>query len=201
MILCVSIFSVSASANNNQSNVLYRAGQIDRLENESTLTNRTAKIYAAGKDVIVNKNEVDQIVAKDDLLNLDKSTSEENALNYLVKRETLYNAAKQAGFLLSDNEVNTEIENSKNSFKNSVNYSDFTVYLAGRNITEDEYWVQEFDNIKRNCTINDYLMHIQNEYAKDNKITEWSEDSLKDWQDYKANFVTDLVSSENVVIQ
>lgn len=156
MILCVSIFSVSASANNNQSNVLYRAGQIDRLENESTLTNRTAKIYAAGKDVIVNKNEVDQIVAKDDLLNLDKSTSEENALNYLVKRETLYNAAKQAGFLLSDNEVNTEIENSKNSFKNSVNYSDFTVYLAGRNITEDEYWVQEFDNIKRNCTINDY---------------------------------------------
>lgn len=44
-------------------------------------------------------------------------------------------------------------------------------------------------------------MHIQNEYAKDNKITEWSEDSLKDWQDYKANFVTDLVSSENVVIQ
>lgn len=59
MILCVSIFSVSASANNNQSNVLYRAGQIDRLENESTLTNRTAKIYAAGKDVIVNKNEVD----------------------------------------------------------------------------------------------------------------------------------------------
>jgi hypothetical protein len=119
---------------------------------------------------------------------------------FLSKQETLYNAAKNTGFLLSDDDVKDETKKLRQETEKAVNYSDFEVYLSGRGITADEYWAGEFDNIKRDCTIQDYLSSIQSAYAKENNIENWTGKDLNAWNDYKEKFISNLVKDQNVKI-
>ncbi|OCN01112.1 hypothetical protein A7X67_06990 [Clostridium sp. W14A] len=77
----------------------------------------------------------------------------------------------------------------------------FKSYLAGRGVSEDQYWVLEFNNIKRDSTIHDFLDNLQNKFAKSNNIKDWTDDNIKGWENYKESYINNLINSEHITVQ
>ena len=198
-IMLVNVFAFASNKEINSSdNTYYLLGQIDKNNNNFKFIKDSSCVYAKGKDIVIYKNDINKIVARDKVLNIKKNEEEKNAYDYLVKQETVYNEAIKSGFSLSDNKVKQEIKKLRETTEKAVNYSDFTVYLSGRGISNDQYWEQEFNNIKRDCTINQYLDNLREKYAKEKNIKQWTNIDLNTWDTYKINFINNLIDNQNV---
>lgn len=168
LLVTSAIAAVALSSPGSVSEILYQAGLIDReLLNSGTKSFESDAIMAKGEHISISRLEAETIAQKHALTG---SGGLDEAVEYLVQRETLYYHAQQSGLDASEQEVRDLIDVQKKSSKEAVNYSDFEQYLNGLGMTADEYWDSQFENLKKGLVISKYLDHEYSIFAQSNGL-------------------------------
>lgn len=144
--------------------------------------------------------------------------AKEYELQYLIKREVLFNAAVKNGFLVNNNDITKYIQEQKDQISNAENHEDFTLYINAMNMTEDEYWKNQFESIKKDLTISDYLNSQKKELADKHNLTfyetyveseiyENGQQTYSDfdkleklWTEYYQDLLNKLIDKENITV-
>lgn len=191
----------------------YMASNNSAKAKKSVSTYSAVECVAKGNNIVIKKSDLDYYVQRAMLLgetDIEKATEYE--LNYLVRRAVLFNQAVNKGYNASDSEVNSYINEQIETSKliDDDTYSD---YLKKLGMTPKEYWNSQFDSLKIDLSISDYLASEKEKIAKKNNlhisnennvvvIAESDEDYEKLenlWNDYYENLVQNLIDKENIV--
>lgn len=225
-------FSLCSVSRANATENLTTASQEQRLDNIAKLeknyiatnnnlekskknisTYSTAEYVAEGNNVVVKKSDLDYYVKRAMLLGeTDVEKATEYELNYLVKRAVLYNQAVNKGYNASNREVNSYINEQIETFE-SVDDDTYSDYLEKMGMTSKQYWNSQFDSLKIDLSISDYLAVEKERLAKENNLNMENESNVvvvsesnddyekldKLWNDYYERLVQSLINKENIV--
>lgn len=128
----------------------------------------------------------------------DYSKAYDNAIATLVSKYTVSNYAVENGYQVSCEYINGLIDEQRDGFKLASNYSDFEAFLSGLQMTEDEYW----DSQRENLTIYETIANFKADYLAQARKKLMDTDSaggdaaIKSYND----FVEQLISDENVIV-
>lgn len=143
--------------------------------------NTKKAIAVKGNDFTIYNDEVEYFTQRAILLGAsDRIEARNYELQYLIRREVLFFKAKKCGFLAKNAEVNKYLKKQADVFERSSNSDDFSTYFNTIGLTYDEYWQMQFDTIKKDITITNYLTSIRKKLAKDNKLKYYSLDYVAD---------------------
>lgn len=216
-------FTVSASettCKTTENSILYELAEIEDKYSylyDSNVSDRA--IAAKGQHILIYTDELNYFTEKA-LINSDMSYDEAKnlQLEYLIKREVLCYEAIQNNFMCSDKEVSEYINEQKKLFENAENYDEYKLYISSLNLTIDEYWERQFDAIKKDLIISDYLNSLKKQIADENELTFYSTytqviDTKSDdtayleyekleglWNDFYQNLLDTLIQKENIFI-
>lgn len=178
----------------------------------------STELVAKGDNISITKEELDSYVDMAMLSNPpNKDEVYKDELQYLIKRSVLFNEAEDNGYLTSDDEVNEYIKESKNIIDNSENYNEFCDFVHKLNMTEEEYWDNQYEQAKIDLSISDYLNHLKKKLAEENNLEFYptyvkvdvglSDNDSSDyeklealWSEYYNNIVEKLIEKENIEV-
>lgn len=191
----------------------YIASNTSAKAKKSVATYSTVEYAAKGNNIVIKKSDLDYYVQRAMLLgetDIEKATEYE--LNYLVRRAVLYNQAINKGYKVSDSEVDSYINEQIGTSK-LVNDDTYSDYLKKMGMTSERYWNSQFDSLKIDLSISDYLAAEKKKIAKENNLQVSDENNVvvisesdadyekleKLWNDYYENLVRNLIDEENIV--
>ncbi|XCP83817.1 hypothetical protein ABXS75_12125 [Roseburia hominis] len=113
--------------------------------------------------IVVYSEEVDRI---EKFYRLGKCSGDtrEMAVNHIIEREALYEAAVNKGFVVTDEEVDEGIRIQNELLEDSVEFKQF---LKGYGASAITYWQEHFEALRKEISINRYLSYRKIEFAKD----------------------------------
>lgn len=175
---------------------------VEMLYNVGIVDKRPASyenVYAVGKDIKIYTDELQEIVDRDRTTNpnFDEASSKENALNYLVRRETLYQAAVDKGYSVTDKEAQDYVDKQIEAFSpssNAVNYGDFEAFLKGTGMTLEEYWQSQYDTLRKELVTSKYLEKLRTDFLMKTK----SKDPQAAWQEEYDKMTKKLIDKQKV---
>ena len=210
------VSAIESTCNSNDNDVIYELG---RLEKEY-LSGYNNKCFAVkGNEITIYKDELDYYTNR--ALKLSGNNYEvvrDKELNYLIRKEVLYNQAVKKGFVANKNEVSNYINEQKVLIMQADNREDFNLYLDALDMTSDEYWSYQFEKIRIDLSIDNYLDNEKKKLAKQNNLKYYDNStyilSLSDsneeyleyeklnklWEEEYENLVNELIDKENIVV-
>lgn len=215
LIFIINNFNKNSSIKNVFSETVSQKGESIMLSNNET---SNTDIVAKGDNISITKGELDLYADMAMLSNPpNKNDVYKDELQYLIKRSVLFNEAEKNGYLTSDDEVSEYIKESKNIIDNSENYNEFSDFVHNLDMTEEEYWDNQYEQAKIDLTISDYLNLLKEKLAKENNLefypiyvkvdVDSSENNSSDyerleklWSDYYNNIVEKLIEKENIEV-
>lgn len=152
-VVSILIIFFSCVAFANAGTIMYALGQQHKvLENSSdnssiatntAITKNGFEIYKAALNL--NKNDKDKL-------------SDQQILDKITKRQSLYDEAIKNNITVSDAYVNQMIQSAKDNISNNSELKQqFQDYLAGAKLSEDEYWKNAKPTYKEALIIGKYL--------------------------------------------
>lgn len=182
----------------------------------SSISERT--VVAKGKNITILKSDLDYYVKLAKLSNDNCDFDiESRELQYLIKRETLFNKAKSKGFLCNKREVSSYIAEQKKLVHNANSYDDFCKYLNNVGFKENDYWTEQSKQVRKDLSISNYLNSIKKKLADENNLKFYPtyvkvassvvDDSTSDyaklnkkWDKYYSDLVETSLKEENVIL-
>lgn len=176
-------------------------------------------IAVKGNEITIYKEELDYYTNR--ALKLSDNNYQvvrDKELNYLIRKEVLYNQAVKKGFVANKNEVSNYINEQKFLIMQADNREDFNLYLEALDMTSDEYWSYQFEKIRIDLSIANYLDNEKKKLAKQNNLKYYDNStyilSLSDsneeyleyeklnklWEEEYENLVNELLIKENIVV-
>jgi len=158
-------------------------------------------IYAKGKDITIYTDELNKIAEKHKISDptLSDEDATKRAFDYLVRRDSLYQAAVDKGYTVTDKEVqeyvNKQIESTKKA-RESGGTSDFDVFLKGVGMTEEEYWQSQYDVLKKELVTTKYLEPIRSDFLANSK----DKDPYKAWNEELDKIADKHIKEQDVKI-
>lgn len=119
------------------------------------------------------------------------------ALNQLIVKYSLYYYAINKGFLIDDETIKKSIEENREMIKTADNYSDFTTFLEGLGMSEDEYWDSQFDLYKLNHVVDEFKIAKKEEFAQEN-ASKSDEQTAENFSDYFMDIAEEAVTKQNI---
>lgn len=124
--------------------------------------------------------------------NSDQKPTDKEVLDMIVERQLLHKQAEKEGITISDEQLNNAIEKMKQDLHNDTqSYSDFKDYIAGLNITEEQYWEQSKPVYKKALAVGQLKSRLKQQYEAEHK----SEDAQvveKNFGEFYKSYVSDL---------
>lgn len=170
----------------------------------SQLNNETM-IYAKGKDIEITEKELNDHAAR--LINAGGREREEaykEAYDVIVRRKTLLHAALQAGYAVSDEELDQIIEKEKENLQDPDVKEQAEELYEGFG-GEEAYW-EYIREIKRETVIcskyiNDKEKEYREAYEKEELISYGEDGSVHDaWEKEKEKLIQQLVTEQQMEI-
>lgn len=201
LIFVVSIFPLAETvgeANTDEASeqavdLMKKWGQAERkIMNQKMAGN---EIYAQGKTIRINRQEVD-IIASRYALEGDEN-GEEAAYKYLVRREALHQIAIKNGYTVSQQEAQEYVNGIKEDFE-SMSDTIFSAYLEGMGMSVSDYWDSQYEILKNELLTDKYLKVEKEKYAKAHKIVEWTPEEWAGWQKFLDNLAQQYINSDDV---
>lgn len=204
------------TCNTENNDILYEMGEIEKNYYSDDEFSDTS-IAAKGNNIVIYKDELNYYTDKAAALN-DNKNARNDELDYLINRELLYYAAKENGFLVSEQEVNDYLTEQQEAINQSSNKDDFEYYLKAAEMSEDEYWNNQAETIKKDLSISDYLNNEKSKIAKQNDLdfidnstyiidTDENSNTYENykkleelWEDAYQTLLQNLRENENIII-
>ena len=209
------VSAIESTCNSND-DVIYELG---RLEKKYLSEYNNKCIAVKGNEITIYKEELDYYTNR--ALKLSDNNYQvvrDKELNYLIRKEVLYNQAVKKGFVANKNEVSNYINEQKVLIMQADNREDFNLYLEALDMTSDEYWSYQFEKIRIDLSIANYLDNEKKKLAKQNNLKYYDNStyilSLSDsneeyleyeklnklWEEEYENLVNELLIKENIVV-
>jgi parvulin-like peptidyl-prolyl isomerase len=172
----------------------------EELKSKKTTVDNSP-IVLQGENISITENEIDLKTKAYKLNKNDKS--ELAALKHLLEQKVLLNKAIKLGYLVTEEEVDNEIEAVKKAVRDAENYSEYENFMNEYNGGEDAYWVDIRDTLKDKMIINKYLDSEKEIYDQthQNQLSNSKENLLEGWNNYKSEIINSLIDDEKIIIK
>lgn len=195
---------------------LNRQKKIEQTENLEISQNEEQELKAGelykevGAERVFESSETDEIMIDMDTVNKivdfyseNKSDEEiqeikEDVIKEITDKEILYREATKLGYEASEEEVQEYIDNMKQQIAESQNSKSFENFISGYGKSEDEYWKEQKDNIRKDICIDKYLAE-QDNYSNITIVTEGSLKTTTDMESDWESYVEEKEDSYNIV--
>ena len=119
----------------------------------------------------------------------------------MLRREALFNLAKNNGCEVSHQFVLDEIQRTKDLLNGEevAGAENFTSFLEGTGMTFDQYWDSQYDVIKKDCSIDQYFATFIDDFMEENGFDGWTQEAQAQWQRYTAQIADAYIESDHVV--
>lgn len=124
---------------------------------------------------------------------VDEAEAYAHAEKSLVEKYAMYHMASANGILPDEAAVRSELEYNREISETASNYEDFKSFLDYVEMTHDEYWDGQYENLLEYDVIDQYKEKLKNEYIQSGK-------SDADWEGYYSQFVADKVKKEKIKV-
>ncbi len=171
VLLAVSILSFATYVYAAQDSVFYRFGELTKKQIDLSQTrsiNSTDNAIEA-KDFTISNDYIENLTEQDKLTGIDTDAARKMALSQIIVKRSLYYYAIDNGYVIDDKVIQESIDKNREEMKTASNYDDFTTFLKGLNMTEDEYWTQEFDLYKLSYTLGEFKKAEKQKFAQKNE--------------------------------
>lgn len=164
------------------SNKKYRSAQVKK------------EIYLKGKNSVIYKDDI-MITSKFyEASGMGKEQAKEESIKYLKEYETLYTAAIEKGYTVTETEVAEYVKGIKESFHSAEIDSESKKQmnaLIQQFDTEEDYWKYEESVYEKSLPIQKFVGDLQKKYYKDNKSA-----TQDDWNDFLEKYKNHLITQE-----
>jgi parvulin-like peptidyl-prolyl isomerase len=129
----------------------------------------------------------------------EKEVDEAEALDKLIEKQLVYNAAIESGIDVSDSEVDRIIEQTKQALEQDDDANaQQAEYIAGLGISEEEYWEMVKPIYKKMLIMGKYKnSFIKEQFIKENNITD-AKAIEQEYAEYFKEHVESLKSKANI---
>lgn len=176
--------------------------QEEKMMNELGKEENDPQINALSTDKVIDKEDIEKQV--DIMKEFNPEINEEEYYEQLeqkeIERRSLYIGAVEAGVSVTDEEVQNVIDELKNNLSEDKEaYDQLMAYLAGRKITEEEYWQEIKPIYIRNLTIQKYLESMEEQALKDSQNSKKTEEEIREKADEQ--LIEDCIDKYEVSVE
>lgn len=176
--------------------------QEEKMMNELGKEENDPQINALSTDKVIDKEDIEKQV--DIMKEFNPEINEEEYYEQLeqkeIERRSLYIGAVEAGVSVTDEEVQNVIYELKNNLSEDKEaYDQLMAYLAGRKITEEEYWQEIKPIYIRNLTIQKYLESMEEQALKDSQNSKKTEEEIREKADEQ--LIEDCIDKYEVSVE
>lgn len=193
MCICVLFVAVVAISASNVSSHFFQWG---KLENQGAVSHFDSLAFQ-GDTIAVSKQEFDLLTRRHELQGDENSA--DSAKDYLLKREAMYQLAVQNGCTVTDQEVADYMDSIKASFQEAENYDDFQAFLDGAEMTMDEYWDSQYEVLKKELVVNQYVQPFQQALWENANVEAGTEEAQRLWQEEYDRMAENYLANDHVV--
>jgi len=166
---------------------LFTSEKSDVSKNDIVLMGNTGSVTKY--DIAIAKQFI--IVRDQDTSAAETSAAETEAIQYMEKREALYQAAIKNGFTVTDEEIKSYLDELKKTLEQADNKDDVLAIISKFD-SEEAYWAFEYTVYQKDLPIQKYVASLEQEYFKGNTTS-----SDADWVNYFEKLKTQLAEDEN----
>lgn len=188
LLLAVFIFILNARTNS-------MANWGKKLNGYSQADSGADMLYAVGRSASVSEKDVRQAEDFYVLQGFDRQEARRMAVDYMEKREALYEEAVKNGYDVTDREVYDYLEELKAIIDSADNREDAYNVMAAFE-SEDAYWDYQFSVYKKNLPIQNYVKDMEEKFysaqsRSNGEAGAWEtyfesyKEQLKEAQDFK----------------
>ena len=200
-LVCIIVGGVYAASGNNESKtsneIYYQWGQILNTDSHSNEEQNTIAIRA--RDFSVSTEKWNEVVSTFELTGYNKEEAIKQAKTLLTEKYTMYHEAIKNGFQATREEAVAVIEATKNGVAVAENRSDFDAFLAGIQMTSDEYWESQVENRMIYLTIGKYKDSLKETFQSTNLMTNSTDENQEQWEQYYQGIVDNAVAAQEIV--
>lgn len=168
--------SIITMAENENFGIHVQVGQVlnEAYSHQTDMDEDGDEILEHGTSAIIYSSDVEQAKKFYEIAGQSESEAEKNALDYVEKREALYEEAIKNGYSVTDEEVWDYIEELKEIIQRADNKSDADAIMSQFN-SEEDYWEYEFYVYKKNLPIQNYVRDLEKNFNA-NQVDTYSEE-------------------------
>ena len=160
--------------------------QLIGAQDAQRIVQRTApsgELIVQANGFTVYESELKQIVERNNAFTGNDDTSEQDALAYLTELKSVYLAAINEGYDITDEDIKKAVEEDKKSIEENGGNSDFAVYVEAMGITQDEYWELMLTDLdyRRELVIDRYLRDLRGIMLGNMGLEEDSKEAQEAW--------------------
>jgi len=194
-ILLICGFAIIPSfAENSPSGIFKSWGDI--LHNHFSDETSPDRACVIGNTATVSEKDIQTATQFYMLQGLDEQLARNTAIDYMEKREALYQAAIQNGYSVSDDEVHAFIAELKQTISSAENKDDAFQVISSFE-SEDDYWEYQFYVYQKNLPIQNYVKDLEKSfYESQSSHTTRSGEQIT-WEDYFENYKKILQENEH----
>lgn len=191
--ICVLFIIAVAILASDAHSLFFKWGKLEKQEAISY----SDSLAFQGDTIAVSKQELDLLTRRQELQGDDNSA--DSAKEYLLKREAMYQLALQNGCTVTDQEVADYIDSIKTSFQKAENYDDFQAFLDGADMTMDEYWDSQYEVLKKELVVNQYVQPLQQALWENADVEAGTEEAQRLWQEEYDRMAENYIANDHVM--
>jgi len=191
--ICVLFIIAVAILASDAHSLFFKWGKLEKQEAISY----SDSLAFQGDTIAVSKQELDLLTRRQELQGDDNSA--DSAKEYLLKREAMYQLALQNGCIVTDQEVADYIDSIKTSFQKAENYDDFQAFLDGTDMTMDEYWDSQYEVLKKELVVNQYVQPLQQALWENADVEAGTEEAQRLWREEYDRMAENYIANDHVV--
>lgn len=203
LVLSITILSgVAAAAVSSHDNQYYKWGVLLKEQNAASPQNAeiAPRTIVKANDFTISEKEISNSAAEWELNNgYSEEQAEETAKNRLISKYSIYYYAKENGYEVTDEHIKSVIKKMKEDFAKASNRSDFEAFLNGLDMTSDEYFDSQYENLLIYETIANFKQNCFNNFSKEFDSSKYSQQIFEDmFDEYYAKIVNDIILNEQI---
>lgn len=165
----------------------------EKLNSYSQADSGTDTLYAVGRSASVSEKDVRRAEDFYVLQGFDKQEARRMAVDYMEKREALYEEAVKNGYDVTEQEVYDYLEELKALIASADNREDAYNVMAAFE-SEDAYWDYQFSVYRKNLPIQKYVKHLEERF---NGMQSRSNGEADSWEAYFESYKEQLKEAQD----
>ena len=167
--------------------------QLGATEGAGSTDSAADEIYMQGDTITLYTSEVEQRTQRYALFQ--KENPEEEAVQSLLADLAFEKAARDAGYTVTDQEVDQYLQEMRESIRQAENYADYLTYIEGTGMTEDAYWESMAPLYKREMLKGKYLNPLYEQFYQDHA---GEEDVAEQWAEEQQKMAEKILKEDHV---
>lgn len=178
----------------------YRWGELEREYLEKTASGDTGTPAIVGEHFTISFDYLSKTVQVQSWIDSDPDVAESHAKKILVEKYSLYYQAQEADVVVSNEYLDRLIDENIATFEEAMSSNpQYTSFLDGIGMTNEEYWYSCKDNLRMTESIAAWKDYIYDEFIKENGYDVDPPNNLGMlWNAYYDDLVENIIAQENI---